>query len=359
MGRWWARLTIPQRVLVAVLGGLVAVAVAGNAIGALVGGAPGGPASSSFSTGGDGLRAWSDLLERRGVDVVRRRDQPGAGDLRADDVVVLADPGEVGSALGRVLDDHLRAGGRLVVVGPSGADAAAALVGSPLDATSGLGPAVPWVPVPEVGGVGRLAATLGRVAPAGRWVGVAGDARGRAVVAVADRGRGRVVALADAALVDNQGLATADDAALALAVVGPSPHRVVFLESVHGFASEGLDALPASWRWAFGGLVVALVVGLWWAAPRFGPPEPARRELRPPRVDHVEALAADLGRVVVDDAEVVAPLVDALGERPGGVAGAADALAVGQRAAARQRARRGPPPVATVPTDRPLPGAQP
>lgn len=357
---WWARRTVPQRVLVAVAGGLLALAVIGNALGGLVGGDPGGPASSSFSTGADGLQAWAALLERRGIQVVQRRDAPGPGDLRSGDAVVLADPGpDLDEALVRTLAAFVQAGGRLVAVGPSGADAAASVAGAPLALAGGSGAARAWFTVPETVGVRDLAPGLRRVEPSGPWVGVAGDDRGRAVVAVASVGAGRVVVLADAALVDNTGLALADDAALALAVVGASSDRVVFLESVHGFGATGLDALPSSWKWAFGGLVAALVLGLWSASARFGPPEADRRALRPPRVDHVEAIAADLGRVVASEAEAVAPLARALGEDPALVHTAADARRVAAEAAQAQRTRRGLPAVATVPSDQPDPGARP
>jgi hypothetical protein len=356
---WWARRTVPQRILLAVAGGLLALAVIANALGGLVGGDPGGPASSSFSTGSDGLQGWASLLERRGVHVVQRRDAPGEGDLRVGDAVVLADPGpDLDEGLVWRLAAFVRAGGRLVAVGPSGADAAAAIAGAPLDVGGGAGAARAWVPVPETAGVRALAPGAARLDPSGPWVPVAGDDRGRAVVVVASVGAGRVVVLADAALGDNTGLALADDAALALAVVG-APDRVVFLESVHGFGATGLAALPSSWKWAFAGLVAALVLGLWSAAARFGPPEADRRVLRPPRVDHVEAIAADLGRVVRTEAEAVAPLARAVGVDPAQVLTATDAHHLAADAARSQRARRGLPPVATVPSDQPDPGARP
>ncbi|MEO6987648.1 MAG: hypothetical protein ABI239_03280, partial [Aquihabitans sp.] len=66
--------------------------------------------------------------------------------------------------------------------------------------------------------------------------------------------------------------------------------------------------------WAALGLAIALVAGLWAAGTRFGPPEPFERELRPPRRDHVNAVAAGLDAVTRHPADAVAPLADALRE---------------------------------------------
>jgi hypothetical protein len=85
----------------------------------------------------------------------------------------------------------------------------------------------------------------------------------------------------------------------------------VFFESVHGFGATVVDALPPSWKWAVTGLALSLLVGLWWAGSRFGPPEPSARALRPARLDHVRAVAADLERVSTAPADLVGPLVEA------------------------------------------------
>src|SRR5690606_36672413 len=104
---------------------------------------------------------------------------------------------------------------------------------------------------------------------------------------------GTVVALADSDPLQNKNLAEAYIAALALALAGPE-RPVVFAESVHGYASTGLSAIPTHWKWAAAGLGIALLAGLWSAGTRFGPPEPGAWALRPPRRDHVDAVAAAL-----------------------------------------------------------------
>lgn len=103
--------------------------------------------------------------------------------------------------------------------------------------------------------------------------------------------------LADASPVQNRLLAAADNAQLALNLVGERARPVVFVESVHGFGqSRGLAALPTRWRLAFALLALA---GLLWVlarARRLGPAEPAYVASQPPRAAYVEALALLLRR---------------------------------------------------------------
>lgn len=391
---WWEGLGRGQRVLVAAL---VAVVVANAALAgtrSLLGGEPGGPASSSFSTGADGLEAYADLLRADGRGVVRLRERVGPDDVDPGATIVVTDPGGLDPTEARALVDVVADGGRLVVAGPGAAPLVRATTGTPLepvtaDAADRLSV---WVPGGPVGAARELAGDRGgRWRAAGPLVPVAGADDQPAIVAGA-AGRGTVVALADAALLHNAVLADADNAALGLALVGARDRRIVFVESVHGHSAAGLDAVPPGWKWAGAGLVAALVVALWSAGTRFGPPEPQRRALRPPRRDHVEAVAAGLDRAGAGPADAAGPLaatewadlVARLGLRadasPAVVAAALErvgedplvvdelttppadldaALAVGRRAAHRRRtlhpgtgARRHPD---TVPTD-PAPG---
>jgi hypothetical protein len=75
-----------------------------------------------------------------------------------------------------------------------------------------------------------------------------------ALVTEASVGKGSIVFLADASPLQNQLLATADNAALGLALAG-GPHRaVVFPEGVHGYGpSRGLAAIPTEWKVALAG----------------------------------------------------------------------------------------------------------
>ncbi len=406
---WWDGLGRAQRAALVVVAVVAGVNIALAGLGGVFGRNPGGPVSSSYSTGQDGLQAWSELLARNDHAVTRLRERPSKVDLAADATVVVADPDQVPRADQERLAGFVAGGGRLVVVGPSGAPLLSTVTGTRVLAGYGGRDARTWVPVPENAGVNQLAGGSGAVfSVAPPLVGVSGDRADTtgasprnpsgAVLLVGEVGEGRVVALADSALLQNAAIARGDNAALALQVVGPAGRPVVFVESVHGFAATGLNALPANWRWAAAGLGLAFAAGLWSAGSRFGAAEPLVRELRPARVEHVQAVAADLDRVAVSFEDVVGPLatstraqlaarvgappdaspavLHAAADRAGidarqiaaltePVADLDHALAVGALAAARQRAERSiaephvaPAAADTVPAD-PRPGGPP
>lgn len=332
-GGWWRRLGRGQRVVVVVLAVVVGANVALAALGGIVGKAPGGPVSSSFGTGRGGLRGWSELLARRGHRVDRLRGDLAGRVLDGSETVVLADPdpGDLSAADGRSLVSFLRRGGRLVLAGPTTGAIAQGLTGEDVVlASTSVGTVRVWVPAVETRGVTTLAGAEVAWSDRSGLLPVAGSGGGDPVVLIGEVGPGHLVAVADASVFQNRLLDRADNAAFALAVVGPRSRPVVFVESVHGYGVTGLAAVPSSWKWALAGLGLALVVGLWSAGARFGGPEPDRRQLRPARRDHVEAVAADLDRVVRSDAEVVAPLVAstraALSERVGAPADASPEL---------------------------------
>jgi hypothetical protein len=296
-------------VLVSVIALVVAANVALAGVRSLVGGEPGGPASSSFGTAGDGLEGYADLLRAGGREVVRLRQAPAAGDLPAGATVVVADPAQLGAAEVEALGQLLESGGRLVLAGAATEPLLAAATGHDVTHDDGdSGELQVWVPSPDTGSAGELAGDRG-----GRWRDVgpllplAGDDRGAAIVTgpAGAGGAGQVVALADADLLHNDNLARADNAALGLGLAGPGGAPVVFLESVHGFGGSGADAVPDAWKRALAGVALALVVGVWAAAARFGPPEPQARHLRPPRRDHVDAVAAALDRAGASDVDTV------------------------------------------------------
>jgi hypothetical protein len=117
------------------------------------------------------------------------------------------------------------------------------------------------------------------------------------------RGAGTVVLLADASPLQNRLLPEADNAALGLALAGERP--VAFAESVHGYgAASGVDAIPARWWWAFGGLCIAAAVFALARGRRFGPAELPGRELPPARVEFAEALATQLAKARPRDGAV-------------------------------------------------------
>jgi hypothetical protein len=124
---------------------------------------------------------------------------------------------------------------------------------------------------------------------------IAGE--GGSILAVALVGSGRAVLLADPSPLQNRLLDRDDNAALGLAVAGAKSRRVDFLESVHGYRpATGFAAIPWSWRFALGGLILAALVLMLARGRRLGPAEAEDRELPPPRRVYVESLAAVLAR---------------------------------------------------------------
>lgn len=339
LGAWWRSLGRGQRAAVVVVGAIVAINVGFGAAESVVGSDPGGPSSSSFSTGEDGLGAYADLLEADGRSVVRLTDDPADADLPPDATVVVADPGPLSPADAEALVAHASGGGRLVLAGGDVEPLVDAIAGAPV-AWSVEDPASElraWVPDPALGGATEVAGDGGaRWGDPGPLLALAGDAQGAWLLS-GPIGSGQVLALAQSGPLHNDHLAEADNAALGLGLAGGADRPVVFVESVHGYGDAGgLAAVPSAWKWAALGLAIALLAGLWSAGARFGPAEPDRRALRPPRRDHVDAIAADLERV----SPVPADLADRLAR------GRADA------AAARRDLGLAPTdPAATVATD--------
>jgi hypothetical protein len=300
VSRWWAGLGTGQRVGAVVVALVIVLNAGAAALEAVVGGSPGGPASSSLSTGDDGLRAHADLLERLGRTVVRRQEPARVGDLAVPGTLVVAEPDAVAEDDAAAIAEFVAAGGRLVLTGRASAPLVRALTGGDLAVVEerAADELVVWVPTASTGRAQRLAGDRGsRWADPGELLPVAGPSDGGALAAIVEGrvGAGTVVAVADTALLHNANLARSDNAALAVALVDPMG-PVVFAEWLRSGEASGLAAVPPSWKWTAAGLVVAAALGLWAAGARVGPPEPATRNLRPARVVHVDAVAAVLRR---------------------------------------------------------------
>jgi hypothetical protein len=93
---------------------------------------------------------------------------------------------------------------------------------------------------------------------------------------------------------ENASLARADNAAFGLDLAGPAGAAVAFDEYDHLQTSpgSGIADLPGHWQLALLLGLAAVLVWILSAARRFGPPARAERELVPPRIAHVDAVAA-------------------------------------------------------------------
>jgi len=272
------------------------------------GSGPGGPTSSSYATGGDGLAAYAALLARHGHGVDRLRTSLDRAVLDPAVTLVVADPGDVSPAEGRAIAAFVAAGGRLVAAGRGVESVLAGLPGGgPAWADAGVRAGRPLVPAPEVAGVDVVeSAGAGAWDDPGATLPLLGD-RDRLLATVASVGTGRVIALADASPLQNRLLARADNAAFGLAVVGAG-RPVAFAEAQHGYGRRtGVGAIPARWRWALAGGFLAAVVWMWSRARRLGPPDEVEIAAPPPRRAYVDAMAAALARTGQRDV-VVAPL---------------------------------------------------
>lgn len=299
MAERWRQLGAPWRWLIAAVGLLVAFNVVVAAVGAVSGGpAPGGPPSSSYATAGPGAAAYAELLGGHGHRVRRLRARLDRGRLDPGSTVVVLDPDELEDREAHALRRFVTGGGRLVAAGRQVAPALATVLRpAPAWSPAGVRRATPLVPVAEVAGVtGVRAAGTGSWEDSGQGLPVLGD-RQRVLAAVASVGAGRVVLLADASVLQNRLLATAGNAAFALAAAGPPSRPVAFAEAAHGYGEvQGLAALPPRWRWALAGAAVATLAWVWSRGKRFGPPEDESRGLPPPRRAYVDAVAATLAR---------------------------------------------------------------
>jgi uncharacterized protein DUF4350 len=255
---------------------------------------PGGETGSAYATQPRGAAAYAELLRGDGHRVSYLREPLDDARLDPAQTVVVLDAPRLEDGERAALARFVRAGGRLVA---GGAHAGAGVVPDP-PRWIPTGPRVarPSLPVPETRAVRSVAsAGEGAFADPGATLPVLGSAS--ALLAIAEAGSGRALLLADASPLQNLLLAHADNAALALALAGPSQRPVAFVESVHGFgAKTGLAALPGRWRVA---LLVAMLAGLLWMgsrARRLGPAEEGAAEPPPARREHVEALALALRR---------------------------------------------------------------
>ncbi|HUO73724.1 MAG TPA: DUF4350 domain-containing protein [Solirubrobacteraceae bacterium] len=257
-----------------------------------------GPASSSYASAADGLAGYAALLARSGHPVARLRATPAHARLDPRQTLVLLDPEVLVPGDIAALKAFVAAGGRLIAGGREpGAWLSKLVPGAPEWSAAGQASVAPLVPVTETIGVGLVQSDAdGAFTAPHRTLPVLGPAD-RALVTVANLGRGRIVLLADSSPLQNHLLAHADNAALGLALAGPPQRSVVFDEAVHGYGQQsGLAALPTRWKWTLVGLVLAALVMVAARFRRLGPVEPAPAPALPPRRAHVEALASALAR---------------------------------------------------------------
>ena len=250
------------------------------------------PSGSTYGTNAAGTAALASLLEQRGYEIEQRRISVAESPPDPGIALVVVNAGTLDEDDSAALESFVRRGGRLVVADTDpgfGVPEGRPVPQSPGEYSLAL-------PHPAFAGVETVTAPYGLA-----WDDPAGllpvfTAGGSTLVGVAAIGDGFVTAIADPVTIANLGLDEADNAALALAAVGPVD-RVEFAEYVHGFGPHsGFAGLPWRWQWAVAGLAVAGLVFMLARSRRLGPPVHRDRELAPPRVRYVEALGSGMAR---------------------------------------------------------------
>lgn len=266
-----------------------------------------GDPGSSFVTTPEGTAAWFELLQRTGGEPERLTAPLSDISLDPSDALVVIDVAIMDDASASAVVSFVRNGGRVVVAVPDGlrGDLADALLADrPLtltDAPSTTFAVAEGAPLPAGVTDVETDGTQAIEAPDGTTP-LLVDETGRALAFEYELGAGTVVMVGDSSVFSNRNLATADNAALAVAIL--DGRHAAFDEYSHGFLSDLVSEplLPRSWRWTLYLMAAALIVFLVAAGRRLGPPEPATRALPPPRRWFVESLATTLARTDVGEA---------------------------------------------------------
>ena len=262
---------------------------------------------SSFDTSSRGTAALAQLLGDRGHTVRQLQTPVSSASLPVPGTLFVLDPQAKLRTELPSTDRYLMVGGRVVLAGRLTEGTLRALLGpGPLPTWQAAppGPSHRAVPEPENYAAGTVISnTPGSWRPAST-TGASGAGTGEvrtlvagtrgALALIAEVGRGRLVLIASSSPLDNGLLARGDNAAFALDLAGPDGTTVTFDEYDHltTRSGSGIASLPGHWR---AGLLLALVAVVVWilsAARRFGPPVRANRELMPPRIAYVDAIAA-------------------------------------------------------------------
>ena len=231
----WRRVPLGARIGIVVVCTLLGINLLGQFVQSSTGGGetPSGKRSSAYATKNDGLAAYAELLGHEGYAVERTRGPLSDARLDPSRTAVILDPETISRDDADVLLTFLVNGGRLVIGGtfPS-------YFSSLTDHPPEWDPSATtdWTHVASsLKPIARIVTNGdGRFIDVGLTHPLVGD-EGDALVTETTVGRGTVVFVADASPIQNRLLATADNAALGLALAGDPGRTVVFPEGVHGY----------------------------------------------------------------------------------------------------------------------------
>lgn len=245
-------------------------------------------------TGPEGLRAVVELLRAFGSDVRI------GGIPSADDDVTLQPRDTLSGAPARRLRAWVRDGGTLVVTDP---DAALAAAGD----NTGLGPVPSFDPdrcdLEALSDIDRLGVAMPRPFAVRPGLTACFSDDRRAALVVDRLGSGLVVSLSTPGPLLNENLGRADDAALAVALLGDRPGRSVRILDPNRFISDRevgdgtvLGALPRRARQGVAQVIVAFLIWGVVRGRRLGQPVPEELPVPVPGSDLVLAVGEMLAR---------------------------------------------------------------
>ncbi len=261
--------------LAVVVAGVIVVNILAQGVDRAVGGdKPGGATGSSYATAPGGLAALASLLAHYDHEVTRDRGSIAGNPLPLDSTVFLIEPDALTRDDSSFLLQFVAAGGRLVVGGQSPFYLHNLSDNPPTWQSEGT---TVWSSTAgSLGGVREIdGAGNGSWASTGAGDAVVGIGNG-ALLTRQTVGRGEIDFLADASPLENAYLASADNAAFALALAG-DVRPVVFPEGIHGYgAQRGLAAIPDRWKIALALVGLAIVAFVSVARPPLRPARPHR-----------------------------------------------------------------------------------
>ncbi|MGO8876488.1 MAG: DUF4350 domain-containing protein [Acidimicrobiales bacterium] len=317
-GERWNRLSWRWRLVLIICAAIIVLYFAGS----LVNGVYQPPSttptgtSSSVDTSAAGTEGMARLLAARGHSVQSLTAPLSSTALPTSGTLFVLDPVSSVTPSLPALEAYLGNGGRLVLGGQIPTSTLQALLGTTPAPVWQASPSGNASPVEHTSSDAGVSTVLG--GPSGSWrvpatphLSVLLQGPGGPLAVDASVGRGTLLLLASTAPLQNSRLAQADDAAFAIDLAGPAKEPTAFDEYDHGLgrSGTGLAGLPTHWKVALGLALLAALVWMWSAARRFGPPQRAERELIPPRVAHVDAMAALLASGSTERmAAAVAPL---------------------------------------------------
>jgi hypothetical protein len=286
---WRAALIIAAVVVVA--GALVRITSA-----LTEGSSPVGPASSSFSPTSDGLAAYAELLSKYDHQVTQLTSPLTTGSVAQGSTLVVAAPDSWTQSETQGVVSVIQRGGRVIVMGqpPPGL----------MESMFPYGNAPGWsqmaVTTSTPTGTSQFVYGVSTVASSGpgSWsnAGITTPllvSGGVSLALFAQVGAGSVILLGSPAPLQDRLIGEADNAAFALDISGGLGAPVVFDEYDHGYGQTGggYGGLPDYWKAAFVVALIAVLVWMWSASRRLGPPEEKERLLAPARVRYVDAMA--------------------------------------------------------------------